>query len=66
MLHRRTCTKFLIEKYNNPSLNNYIGHKDGKLYLNDTDEPYDADKYCVEIIQDGPELNVMLFITIYR
>lgn len=60
MLHRRTCLKFLIEKYDS-SQNTYIGHMDGKLYMNDTDEPYDFDKYCIEIIKDGSEENVMSF-----
>lgn len=31
----------------------YIGHLDGKLYVNDTEEPYDVDSYCIEFIDVG-------------
>lgn len=49
--------KFLIDK-EDPRENSYVGHRDGKLYVNDTEEPYDVNKYCMEIIS-RPKYSIM-------
>lgn len=52
VLHNQRCERFKLDK-ELASDNHFLGHLDGKLYVNDTEEPYDVDSYCIEFINMG-------------
>lgn len=52
VLHKQNCERYRLDD-ESPTDNNYLGHLDGMLYVNDTEKPYDADSYCIEFINVG-------------
>lgn len=59
VVHNQRCERFKLDK-NIPLDNNFIGHLDGKLYVNESEQPYDIDSYCIEFINIAT-INVIFF-----
>lgn len=45
MVHKMTCEKTMVDT------DHFLGHKNGKLYLNDSSDGYNIDMYCVEFVE---------------
>lgn len=52
IVHTQQCEMYPLSK-DDPSERHFISHLDGQLYVNDSLEPYDIDKYCIEFANRG-------------
>lgn len=58
LLHIQTCGRYMLFPSFDPMDRHFLDSKDGLLYVNDSQKPYDLDQYCIEFIKLGDSVQV--------